>query len=241
MQILDDIVRKEIVAKAHKAARSHLMDALDTNAISADDIQEAYSNYKSWFLESLSRQFTRFKRRQAQKNTTFKRLLDKLAENGVTEHSITTPPLCLSVKYKGTKVSFTYSYEGAIAEVDGFRAKICDWDEDIVELIDIIHEECQDSKLFSRVHPIVSTHLAFKVQQKIMISTALGIMKAKMKDIEYEIISQSTIGDEIVIRFSTPYGIYMIAGPLDEFEMKIEDKIVEIQYYKKHNITTRFK
>jgi len=41
MQILDDIVRKEIVAKAHKAAHSHLMDALDTNAISADDIQEA--------------------------------------------------------------------------------------------------------------------------------------------------------------------------------------------------------
>jgi hypothetical protein len=63
MQILDDIVRKEIVAKAHKAARSHLMDELNTNAISADDMQEAYSNYKSWFLESLSRQCTRFKRR----------------------------------------------------------------------------------------------------------------------------------------------------------------------------------
>ena len=227
MQILDDIVRKEIVAKAHKAAHSHLMDALDTNAISADDMQEAYSNYKSWFLESLSRQFTRFKRRQAQKNTTFKRLLDRLAENGVTEHSITTPPLCLSVKYKGTKVSFTYSYEGAIAEVDGFRVKICDWDEDIVELIDAIYEECQESKIFAYVHTILSRHMTEKVQQGILISTAMGLMRAKMKDIDYEIISQSAIGDEVVIRFSTSYGIFMIVGPIEEFEKRNDMGFVE--------------
>ena len=51
-----------------------------------------------------------------------------------------------------------------------------------------------------------------------------------MKDIDYEIISQSAIGDEVVIRFSTSNGIFMIGGPIEEFEKKIEDKMHEIKY-----------
>ena len=240
MLILDEISRTYIVTCAHKEAHRSLLDAFESGEIAADEIQEANSKYRSWFVTSLVKQFTRFKKRHCTKNTSIKRLLERLSEKDVTEYSVTTPPLCLSVRYKGTILSFTYSYEGSIAEVDGFEVKIRNWDEDIVELIDVIYEECQESRIFTCVQTILSRHMTEKVQQGILISTALGLMSAKMKDIDYEIISQSVIGDEIVIRFSTSNGIFMIVGAIEEFENRIEDKIPEIKYSMISNKTPEF-
>ena len=230
MLILDEISRANLVTCAHKEAHRYLLDALESAEIVADEIQEANSKYRSWFVTSLVKQFNRFKQNHCKKDTSIKSLLERLSEKGVTEYSVTTPPLCLAVRYKGTTISFTYNYEGATAAVDGFEIGIKNWDEDIVELIDAIYEECQESKIFAYVHTILSRHMTEKVQQGILISTAMGLMRAKMKDIDYEIISQSAIGDEVVIRFSTSYGIFMIVGPIEEFEKKIEDKMHEIKY-----------
>lgn len=144
MIILDDVLKKAIVEGAHKEACNDYIDSISNADATELDLTGACSRYKSMFLQALMDKFGRLKGRiENAQNLPFKRLLDRLAEKGVSEYKVTTPPLCLTVKYKGITMSFTCSYEGPIVQVDGFETRVRDWDEDIIELLEIIYNECQ--------------------------------------------------------------------------------------------------
>lgn len=241
MYVLDDTSKIHIVERAHKEARRDLLNSLEFENIMEEGIAEACSQYKSCFLNSLLKEFNHIKHRSTDARLLpIKRLLDRLAEKGVTEHSVTTPPLCLTVKYKGLTLSFSYDYDGSVATVDGFEVRVPNWDEDIIELLEAIHAELRESSIFSKAQFIIDEFMSEKVQKDIMISTALGIIRSKLIDIEYEIISKHIEDEVISIRISTRWQAFLIEGTFEEFANNVDEKFLEIKEVISSNNGTDF-
>lgn len=94
MYILDEISKKQIVKKSHEVATNAFIDNLGDVDVSDLDMEDSYSRYKSLFIDALLKRFRRLKQwTQDDQQISFKRLLDRLSEKGVTEHMVTTPPL----------------------------------------------------------------------------------------------------------------------------------------------------
>ena len=190
MIILDDVVKKAIVEGAHKEACNDYIDSISNADATELDLTGACSRYKSMFLQALMDKFGRLKGQiENAQNLPFKRLLDRLAEKGVSEYKVTTPPLCLTVKYKGMTMSFTCSYEGPIVQVDGFETRI---------------------------------------QDEILISTALGIIKARLSDMDYEIKDTEVKDDEVTIEIKTETGIFYVSGSLETLGDELEETISDM-------------
>ena len=230
MYILDKDLMTDIVESARQNAHKKLINSLEFSDMTKKGVAHACSEYKSWFLDSLIRNFNRVKKEQSDERTfPIKRLLDRLAEKGVTEHSVTTPPLCLTVKYQDMTISFTYSDNGPIAILNGFEVRVHKWDEDVVELLEAIHAECKESNILSCVESTINGYMVEKVQNGVMISTAVGLIKTLMPDIEYEIVDQMVEKEKITIRLATQWGSFAIKGRLETFAQKVEAKILEIK------------
>ena len=190
MIILDDVLKKAIVEGAHKEACNDYIDSISNADATELDLTGACSRYKSMFLQALMDKFGRLKGQiENAQNLPFKRLLDRLAEKGVSEYKVTTPPLCLTVKYKGMTMSFTCSYEGPIVQVDGFETRI---------------------------------------QDEILISTALGIIKARLSDMDYEIKDTEVKDDEVTIEIKTETGIFYVSGSLETLGDELEETISDM-------------
>ena len=231
MYVLDEISKVHIVERAHKEAERDIINSLEFEDLTTEGIGKACSQYKTCFLNSLLKDFNRIKQSSSDARLLpIKRLLDRLAEKGVTEHTVTTPPLCLTVKYKGFILSFTYDYDGAVATVNGFEVRVPNWDEDIIELLEAVHSELDESRIYSRVQSIMEEFMSDKIQKDIILSTALGIIRSKLSDIEYEVISKFVVDDEISIRISPKWQTFLIEGTLEEFAKKVDDKVLEIKY-----------
>lgn len=229
MFILDEISKDNIVKKAHNEASEDLINSLKYEGMSEEKIAEACAAYRDCFLQGLFKRFNRIKKKGVDARVLpIKRLLDRLAEKGVTEYRVTTPPLCLTVKYNGMTLSFTYGYEGAIATVNGFDVRVPNWDEDIIELLEAIHTELQESNIYSHVRSTMTEYMANEVQKSIMISTALGIIREIFKDIDYEIYTKYVAEDIISIRLTTKWQTFLIEGTLAEFADKVEEKYLEV-------------
>lgn len=241
MYVLDETSKIHIVERAHNEARRDLFNSLEFENMMEQGIAEACSQYKSCFLNSLLKQFNRIKRSSTDARLLpIKRLLDRLAEKGVTEHSVTTPPLCLTVKYKGLTLSFTYGYDGSVATVNGFEVRVPNWDEDIIELLEAIHTELTESSILSRVQSIMNEFMSEKVQKDIMISTALGIIRSKLCDIEYEVISKCIENEEISVRISTRWQTFLFKGAFEEFANNVDERLQEIKEVISSNNGTSF-
>ena len=230
MYILEKDLMADIVESARQSAHKKLLNSLEFGNMIEKGVAHACSEYKSWFLDSLIRTFNRVKKEQGDERTfPMKRLLDRLAEKGVTEHSVTTPPLCLTVKYQDMTLSFTYSDNGPIAILNGFEVRVNKWDEDVIELLEAIHAECKESNILSCVESMINGYMVEKVQKGVMISTAVGLIKTLMTDIEYEIVEQRVEQEKITIRLATQCGTFAIKGRLETFAQKVEEKILEIK------------
>jgi hypothetical protein len=229
MIILDDVLKKAIVEGAHKEACNDYIDSISNADATELDLTGACSRYKSMFLQALMDKFGRLKGRiENAQNLPFKRLLDRLAEKGVSEYKVTTPPLRLTVKYKGMTMSFTCSYEGPIVQVDGFETRVRDWDEDIIELLEIIYNECQEANIIYHVEHSAKAYMANKIQDEILISTALGIIKARLSDMDYEIKDTEVKDDEVTVEIKTKTGIFYVSGSLESFAEELEDTISDM-------------
>lgn len=236
MYILDEISKKQIVKKSHEVATNAFIDNLGDVDVSDLDMEDSYSRYKSLFIDALLKRFRRLKQwTQDDQEISFKRLLDRLSEKGVTEHMVTTPPLCLTVKYKGMTMSFTYSYEGAFAFVDGIEVRVRSWDEDIIELLEIIHSECQPSELCSHVESSLKDYMTARVQSRIMIAIALGIIKKRLAGIEYQIADSYVIDDDICIRLNMGPATINVSGALEDFAKQLEESISVIGFMATHD------
>ena len=241
MYVLDEMSKVHIVERAHKEAERDIINSLEFEDLTTEGIGKACSQYKFCFLNSLLKDFNRIKRKSVDARVLpIKRLLDRLAEKGVTEHSVTTPPLCLTVKYKGFILSFTYDYDGAVATVNGFEVRVPNWDEDIIELLEAVHTELDESRIYSRVQSIMEEFMSDKIQKDIILSTALGIIRSKLSDIEYEVISKCVENEEISVRISTLCQTFLFKGAFEEFANNVDDKILEIKEVISSNNGTSF-
>lgn len=229
MIILDEVLKKALIEGAHKEACNDFIDSIGGVNATEFDMSGSCLEYKSMFLQALMDKFGRLKGQiENAKNLPFKRLLDRLAEKGVTEYKVTTPPLCLTVKYKGITMAFMYSYEGAIVQVDEFQTRVRNWDEDIVELLEIIYNECQEPNIIHHVEHSAKTYMANKIHNDILTSTALGIIKARLSDMDYEIKDCEVYDDEVIVEIKTETGIFYVSGSLETFADELEDTISDM-------------
>ena len=235
MIILNDITRRELIDAAHKEACNEFFNNQYDAYAPETDMNEGCSVYKSKFLQTLTEKFSCIKERiQDGQNLPYKRLPDRLAEMGVTEYNVTTPPLCLTVKYNGMTISFMHSYEGSLIQVDGFQSKIWYWDEDIVELIEIIYMECQEANIIDHVGRSKKTHMTNKIENEMLVSFVLGIIKARLSDLDYEIKETDVRFGEVTIEIETLSGTFYVSGTIETFTEELEKAISDIYAINKH-------
>jgi hypothetical protein len=103
-----------------------------------------------------------------------------------------------------------------------------DWDEDIIELLEIIYNECQESNIIYHVEHSAKAYMANKIQDEILISTALGIIKARLSDMDYEIKDTEVKDDEVIVEIKTKTGIFYVSGSLESFAEELEDTISDM-------------
>ena len=230
MFTLDETTRYNIIKDAHEVARQDLMENLEFEDMTGLNIEHACSMYKSSFLDALTEGFDLVKSEMEDVLPFMKmRLAERLAEKGIIEYAVTTPPVCLTVSYKGVEMSFTYDSDSAIAVIDGFEAEIACWDEDIIELFDAIHTETDDSNIFSHVRRAMDEYMTEKVQRDIMISSAQGVIRAKLADVEYEIVNTIVTGNQIKVEVLISGQKLSLEGTLENFADIVEHRIIELK------------
>ena len=68
-----------------------------------------------------------------------------------------------------------------------------------------------------------------KVQRDIMISSAQGVIRAKLADVEYEIVNTIVTGNLIKMEVSICGQKFSIEGTLENFADIVEHRIIELK------------
>ena len=222
--------RQKIKKHAHEDAYYFLRAQVDGFMEGTADKTKAYESYQSSFMDSLIKHYYSYSNlvRRSFK-VTFKPLLERLSEKGTTGYKVETDPLTLTVFLKNGSMTFTDSDQGLFVGVNDYKVKVSHWNEDMVDLLEIVLDECQESETIRKIDELLIEYKTEEIRNQILVTTVEGYVHKKLPSGSYKIRSCCiTYFNEIFLYMETIWGSISLTSPIDIerfaelFDMEIE-------------------
>ena len=182
--------RQKIIKHAHEDAYYFLRAQVDGFMEGTADKTKAYESYQSSFMDSLIKHYYSYSNlvRRSFK-VTFKPLLERLSEKGTTGYKVETDPLTLTVFLKNGSMTFTDSDQGLFVGVNDYKVKVSHWNEDMVDLLEIVLDECQESETIRKIDELLIEYKTEEIRNQILVTTVEGYVHKKLPSGSYKIRS----------------------------------------------------
>lgn len=225
MERYDAIEIREVVSEVQAAIMVDLRHQLKYTAGIAN-LSEIVEEYRQVFIHRLMNVI--YSDADCSENMSLARIELTLRRKGMTAIRRTTTPSGLYLTYKGWEFAFTISSYGRTFKVndyDDYTSYF--WHESIIDLIDIICEECEASKVYPIVEQLVQESMKEKVQRDILLTTADSILRDRFQDENYSVAAASVDGVNIVYYLRTPWGFIDIYSPVEELAERLDSLLIE--------------
>ena len=224
---IDHEWRQKIIQSAHRHAFDSLTSKVEGFMDGAADKTETYLNYRAGFMESLiDHYYSHSEPVRKSFKITFMPLLERLAQKGVTEYKVETNPLTLTVFLNNGSISFTDSEQGIYVGVDECKRKVSHWSEDMVDLLEIVLDECQKDETILKIDRLLIEHKTEQMKNNILIATVKALIQKKLPKGTYTIKTNCiTVFKEVFVYMDTAWGYISLLCPFEVFEETLDKEI----------------
>ncbi|MBR4977756.1 MAG: hypothetical protein IKY95_02240 [Bacteroidales bacterium] len=228
---IDEEWRQKIIQSAHRYAFDSLTSKVDGFMEGSADKTKTYLSYRSSFMDSLIKHYyshSELVRRSFKR--TFTPLLERLAQKGASEYMVETNPLTLTIFLKNGAISFTDSEEGIYVGVDDYRTRVSHWNEDMVDLLEIVLDECQKDETILKIDRMLIEQKTELMKNDILIATVKALIQKKLPKDSYTIKSNCiTVFKEVFLFMDTAWGYISLVCPFEVFEETLDREIKKTQ------------
>ena len=228
---IEDEWRQKIIQSAHQYAFDSLSSKAKGFLDGQADKTQTYFSYRSNFMESLiDHYYSHSELVRRSFKITFMPLLERLAQKGVTEYKVETNPLTLTVFLNNGSISFTDSEEGIYVGVDDYRRRVSHWSEDMVDLLEIVLDECQKDETILKIDRMLIEQKTELMKNDILIATVKALIQKKLPKDSYTIKSNCiTVFKEVFLFMDTAWGYISLVCPFEVFEETLDREIKKTQ------------
>ena len=147
-----------------------------------------------------------------------------LRKRGITAIRRTVTPFGLYVTYKGLEFAFTNSSYGRVIKINNHieYTSYC-WHENLIDLLDIICEECDEAKIYPMIEEVIQESMKEIIRRDILIATANSIIRDRFRDEGYSVAAANVQGDNTIYYIHTRWGIIDIESPIEELASRIDE------------------
>ena len=228
---IDEEWRQKIIQSAHRYAFDSLTSKVDGFMEGSADKTKTYLSYRSSFMDSLIKHYyshSELVRRSFKR--TFTPLLERLAQKGASEYMVETNPLTLTIFLKNGAISFTDSEDGIYVGVDDYKRRVSHWNEDMVDLLEIVLDECQKDETILKIDRMLVEHRSELIKNDIIIATVKALVQKKLPEDTYTIkTSCVTAFKEVFLYMGTAWGYISLVCPFEQFEENLDNEIEKVQ------------
>lgn len=224
---IDHEWRQKIIQSAHRHAFDCLTSKVEGYLNEAADKTQTYLSYRSDFMESLiDHYYSHSELVRRSFKITFMPLLERLAQKGVTEYKVETNPLTLTVFLSNGSISFTHSEQGIYVGVDEYKRKVSHWCEDMVDLLEIVLDECQKEETIQKIDRLLIDYKTEQLKNYILVATVKALIQKKLPKDTYTIKTNCiTVFKEIFLCMDTAWGYISLLCPFEVFEETLDKEI----------------
>ena len=228
---IEDEWRQKIIQSAHRYAFDSLSSKAKGFMDGPADKTQTYLSYRSNFMESLiAHYYSHSESVRRSFKITFMPLLERLAQKGVTEYKVETNPLTLTVFLSNGSISFTDSEQGIYVGVDDYRRRVSHWSEDMVDLLEIVLDECQKDETILKIDRMLIERKTELMKNDILIATVKALIQKKLPKDTYTIKSNCiTVFKDVFLYMDTAWGYISLVCPFEQFEENLDKEIEKIQ------------
>lgn len=234
-QVSSDIV-KRVTAYAHEQAAYNLTDYMEEMYLYDISDELAFNLYRHGYIQTLLEIVDGTDENWAVSckgpAIPLAGLLSGLKRRGYRHDILSYSPFGLRIRVQDVEFTFDNSQIRRCLSIGDFHLFWCDrWKEAFLDFLETI---AQHSKI-ENVRPYFEKEIR-KYRQRIltrdiMNSTATGIIKARLKDVDYRItlFGINEKNGEVNYCIETPWGVIRIDSPLDALDEALSGAIEEIK------------
>ena len=131
---------------------------------------------------------------------------------------------------KNGAISFTDSEEGIYVGVDDYRTRVSHWSEDMVDLLEIVLDECQKDETILKIDRMLIEQKTELMKNDILIATVKALIQKKLPKDSYTIKSNCiTVFKEVFLFMDTAWGYISLVCPFEVFEETLDREIKKTQ------------